>query len=224
MKSPVVKLSNQRGFTLVELMVATAITGILLIVIMSFMTNSIVQISRDSARSDLLRDAQIGLDVITHDIRLSSNSYAAASLLDENAPGGYEVWESSSTTLVLGTAALNTDDDIIFADELHYTSLKNNNVYFVNDRTLYKRTLAAADAANTETTTCPASLASETCPTDTILTRNVNRFALRYYDGNSDEVDPDDARSVEVTLELATTRYGQPIEAMYTTRTVFRNQ
>lgn len=215
---------NQKGFTLVELVAATAITGILIIVIMSFLINSLVQISVDTARADLLRNAQISLDTITRDLRASSNAYDTSSIPDDHAPGETENWESTTDTLVIATAALDSDKNILFADELHYTSFKNNNVYFVENGTLYKRTLAANVPENAATTTCPIDQANEDCPSDIVLTRDVKQFTLHYYDGNGDEVAPSAARSVGVTLELAATKYGRDITAEYTTRTVFRNQ
>ena len=215
---------NQKGFTLVELVAATAITGILIIVIMGFLVNSLVQISVDTARADLLRSAQISLDTITRDLRTSSNAYDTASIPDEHAPDESENWESTADTLVIATAALDSDKNILFADGLHYTSFKNNNIYFVENGILYKRTLAANAPENAAVTTCPAAQANEDCPSDIVLARDIERFTLRYYDGNGDEVEPSAARSVGVTLELAATKYGRDITAEYTTRTVFRNQ
>ena len=215
---------NQNGFTLVELVAATAITGILIIVIMGFLVNSLVQISVDTARADLLRNAQISLDVITRDLRASSNAYDTASIADEYASGETENWESTANTLVIATAAIDADKNILFADELHYTSFKNNNIYFVEHGVLYKRTLAANVPENAAATTCPSNSANDDCPADIVLARDVESLTFRYYDGNGDEVDPSAARSVEVTLELAATKYGKDITAEYTTRTVFRNQ
>ncbi len=218
------KKLGQQGFTLVELMVATAITGILILVIMGFLTNSLVRISIDSARADILRNAQISLDTVTQDIRISSNAYGTSSLLDEHAPGGDDTWESSTTVLVLATAAQDSSNNILFADELHYTSHKNNTIYFVRDRVLYKRVLAVDVPNNAARTTCPEDQATDTCSADSVLARDVNNFTLRYFDGNGSEVEPSNARSVEVSLDLAAHKYGQPVEASYKTRTVFRNQ
>jgi prepilin-type N-terminal cleavage/methylation domain-containing protein len=214
--------ATQNGFTLVELAVATAITGILIIVVMSFTINSFAQISRDSARSDLLREAQISLDAVTQDIRLSSNSYDASSILDENAPGGSDEWTGGANVLILATAAQDRNRNIIFADPLNYTSEKNNRIYFVNDGTLYRRTLAADVANNAVQTSCPEG--QNGCPRDSKLAENVRNFSVKYYDGNSQEVSPNEARSVEVTLELQVRKYGQNIAAKYSTRTVFRNE
>lgn len=215
---------RQDGFTLVELSVATAVTGILIIVIMGFAINSFTQISIDSARSDLLRQAQISLDSVTQDVRLSSNAYDTSSLLDDNAPGNGDTWTGNGNTLVLATAALDNNRNIIFADPLNYTSEKNNRIYFVNGGTLYRRTLAAANANNAASTSCPATQASNGCPRDSELANNVRSLRLRYFDGNNAQVTPNNARSVEATLELRVRKYGKTINAEYTTRTVFRNE
>lgn len=212
----------QGGFTLVELAVATAITGILTIVIMGFMVNSFVQISIDSARSDLLREAQISLDNVTQDIRLSSNAYETSSILDENAPGGDEEWNAGSNVLILATAAQDKNRNILFADPLSYTSEKNNRIYFVSENTLYRRTLAADVENNAVQTSCPKSQSG--CPVDSLLAQNVSEFSVKYFDGNDTEVQPNQARSVEVTLKLRAKKYSKEITADYTTRTVFRNE
>lgn len=214
----------QHGFTLVELSVATAVTGILIIIIMGFAVNSFAQISIDGARSDLLREAQISLDSVTQDIRLSSNAYELSSILDDNAAGGGDTWTGSANTLILAVAAQDQNRDIIFADPLSYTSEKNNRVYFVSDDTLYRRTLAADVEDNAVSTSCPADQSDDDCPPDSKLASNVKRFVVRYFDGNNATVAPNQARSVEATLELETVKYGKTINAEYSTRTVFRNE
>lgn len=214
--------TTQSGFTLVELAVATAVTGILILVVMSFTISSFVQISRDSARADLLREAQISLDSVTQDIRLSSNAYENSSIMDENAPGDSEEWTGGSNVLILATAAQDRNRNIIFADPLSYTSEKNNRIYFVSNGTLYRRTLAADVPNNAVQTSCPAG--QNGCPQDSKLAENVRDFSVKYFDGNNQEVAPNEARSVEVTLELHARKYGQDITATYSTRTVFRNE
>lgn len=216
------KRLGEHGFTLVELSVATAVTGILIVVIMGFAINSFAQISIDSARSDLLREAQISLDTVTQDVRLSSNAYEVSSLLDDNAPEGGDTWEGGANVLVLATAAQDRDRNIIFADPLSYTSEKNNRIYFVNNGTLYRRTLAAEVEDNAVSTSCPSNQSG--CPRDSKLADNVKSFTIRYFDGNNNEVSPNDARSIEATLELEVRKFSQTLHAEYTTRTVFRNE
>jgi len=215
---------TQDGFTLVELAVATAITGILIIVVMSFTIDSFAQISKDSARSDLLREAQITLDNISEDARLSSNAYASSSLLDTNAPGAGNTWTGGNNVLILATAAQDRSKNILFADPLHYTSYKNNRIYFVNNGTLYRRTLAANVANNAIQTSCPVGQNHPGCPDDSTMASDVTNFSVKYFDGNNQQVNPNNARSVEITLELGKVKYGENIYAQYSTRTVFRNE
>lgn len=216
--------NNQSGFTLVELAVATAVTGILILVIMGFTINSFAQISVTEARGDLIREAQFSLDTLTEDARLSSNSFEETALLDPNAPNSDDKWAGDESTLILATAAQDKDRKILFADPLQYSSHKNNKVYFVNNGTLYRRTIATDVPNNALKTTCPKQQISANCPGDSMLANNVSSFIVKYYDNSGEEVSPAQARSIEVTLKLEKRKYSQDIKAEYKTRTVFRNE
>jgi prepilin-type N-terminal cleavage/methylation domain-containing protein len=217
---------DQHGYTLVEVMVATVITGLLIVLIMSFMVNTIVTHTVDSARADLLREAQLTLDNIGREIRLSANADEANRWEDANAPDAPSdlySWASDEDTLILATAAIDSSKNILFSDALHYVSNKNNNIYFVSNGILYKRTLADPVVANVAETTCPPS-SSDTCPDDRALVDTVLDFTVHYYNNENEEVDPADARSIELSLELQKERYGRTINAEFSTRTVFRNE
>lgn len=219
-------MKNSRGFTLVETIIALSVTSVLIFLIINFMTNSIVQYAITEARSTLLNEAQSGLEVIGDDIRLSGNADANNRWQDANAPGAPDnllSWASASSTLVLATAVENADGDVIFADPAQYISEKNNNIYFVQDRKLYKRTIASDVEGNTVRTTCPASQATATCPADRQLLENVETFTVRYYNAQNNEVTPTDARSIELYVKLQDTKYKQVVSTEYTTRMVFRN-
>ncbi|HTE22158.1 MAG TPA: prepilin-type N-terminal cleavage/methylation domain-containing protein [Candidatus Limnocylindria bacterium] len=216
----------QQGYSLLEVMVATVITGMLVVLIMNFMITTVVNHTIDSARADLLREAQLTLDNIGREIRLSANADEQNRWEDANAPGAPAnelSWESDVDTLVLATAAINSSKDILFSDPLHYVSNKNNNIYFVSNGVLYKRILADPVANNVAETTCPPSTA-DSCQDDRALVDTVLDFTVRYYNNESVEVDPADARSVELTLQLQKERYGRTIDAEFSTRTVFRNE
>lgn len=217
---------HSHGFTLVEVMASTAITGILIVVIMGFITNSLVSTTIDSTRGDMLREAEEAMDVITRDIRLSASAEDNNRWQDTyapNAPTDLYSWQSDADTLILATAALDTNRNVLFEDALHYITYKNNNIYFVSGGKLYKRTLAATIASNAAKTSCPAAHATSTCPADSVLATNIASFQVHYISGDGAEVDPTDARSIELDINLQATKYNKSISASYKTRTVFRN-
>ncbi len=220
--------SHQGGYTLMELMVATTIMSIMMVSVMTFMVNSIATNSLRFARADLLREAQLAVDVIVKDIRLSANVEGNNSITDANSPNAVSTgglgWESDSNTLVLATAAQDTSDDIIFADAAHYITEKDNIIYYISSGTLYKRTLSSGVANNASTTSCPPADATAACPADRLNVKNVLSLAFHYYDATDAEVAPSLARSVEVDLTLRAIKFGRPVEVSYSTRTVFRNE
>ena len=218
--------ARSRGFTLVEVIIALSVTGFLILIIMNFMADNLVTSTVQSARADLLHEAQQALDRSTSDIRLSASADDANRWPDDHAPSApadkYS-WHSSSSVLILATAVQDSDRNILFEDANKYITYKNNLIYFVQNGTLYRRTLAAPIAGNSARQTCPASAATAACPADKALLHDVTAFTVRYRDGQDDEVTPSDARSIELSVTLQTKKYGHVVKADYTTRTVFRN-
>lgn len=217
---------KERGFTLIETMIALSVTALLVGIIITFMTNSIVQYAKTGARSSLLNEAQVGLDIIGNDIRLSGNADLNNRIPDEHAPSAPTnrfSWLSDQDTLILATAAEDSNEKIIFADPALYISQKNNNVYYLSGGSLYKRTLAASVTGNAAKTTCPPSSATANCPADKELLKNVQTFNVKYYNDQNQEVTPSNARSIELYVKLQKTEYKQPISVEYSTRMVFRN-
>jgi hypothetical protein len=100
---------------------------------------------------------------------------------------------------------------------------KNNIVYFVSNKTLYKRTLAANANGNRATTSCPAATATQACPADKELLNNVTAFTVTYLDGDNQAVTPTNARAIELRITASRVLYKQTQSASYTTRMVFRN-
>jgi prepilin-type N-terminal cleavage/methylation domain-containing protein len=217
---------NQKGFTLLELMVATMVTSMLIILIMTFLVNTVAKNATETARADLLREAQLTLDNIGREIRMSANADEQNRWEDENAPNAptdLYSWESDADTLILATAATDSGNNVLFSDPLHYVTNKNNNVYFIQDGTLYKRTLADPVTGNATETSCPAG-PSDSCPDDRELVHNVTNFSIRYFDNQDNEVLPAQARSIELSLAMGIVKYGENINVDFSTRTVFRNE
>src|SRR5690606_38574621 len=128
------------GFTLIELLVAIGVTSIVLIGMTAFLVNTMVGNSVREARADLLREAQLALDVMVKDIRLSANVDDNNRIIDTNSPNAASTsglgWESNAGTLVLATAVEDTDRNIVFQDATHYITEKNNIIYYVQNDTL----------------------------------------------------------------------------------------
>lgn len=217
---------RQNGFTMVEVLVTVSVTTVVLLVIGSFMMRSIQTTSLETANATILHEVQLTLDAVATDVRLSANADQNNRNPDTNSPGGSGNqfgWTSSSTVLVLATAATTSNHTIIFSDPVNYVTTKNNIVYFVSNKTLYKRIIAASASGNSAKTTCPSAQATDACPADKELLHNVTAFSVRYVDGSNNTVTPTNARSVEISLTAARTQYKQTQSASYTTRMVFRN-
>lgn len=223
MKLLKLRVLSRKGFTLVEALIGIIMTVILLMIIMNFMANYFRQHAINTTQANLLADSQQTLDVIGEDIRLSASADQQNRWPDENAPNLSDQysWQSTANTLVLATAAEDEAGNIIFADASQYISEKNNNIYFVRDGRLYKRTLASAAAGNRAVTTCP--VAAEDCPADRLLAEHVQEFSIQYLSATEEEVVPTEARAVALHLVLSKRQFGQNINAEYTTRMVFRN-
>ncbi len=219
---------QQAGFTIIEMLVATVVASLLMIGIMTFLTTTLVNNSVRSIRADLYREAQLTLDVLTKDIRLSAAADEQNRWEDEFSPNAASTaglgWESDADTLVLATAAEDGSGDILFQDATHYITHKDNNIYYLQNGSLYKRILPADVPDNSANRTCPAASASASCPADRELVKNVSNFDIHYYNSMDEEVGPAEARSEEVSLTLQKTKYNRTVTAEYTTRTVFRNE
>ena len=219
------KLNSQSGFTIVELVAAMAVLTIVSAGVVSFTVTKTIQTARDSTRADLLNDAQIGLDHMANDIRLSSKADDANRWADVNGPtsGNSYSWQSTSSSLILATSAQDSHGNILFDDQADYITTKNNFIYFLKGGTLYKRILAATKTGNSAVTTCPVAIATGSCPADKTVLTNVSSLTVQYYDTLNQQVDPANARSIQLNVQLKQTSFGQQITANYSTRMVFRN-
>lgn len=214
---------NNKGYTLVEVLITLTVIGVLLGIVGNFAVNALTQTTVESVRASQLGQTQIAMDKAINDIRLSAGADIVNRWSDPNNTNGSFSWRSNANTLLLSTVVMDSSDNVIFADASKYISEKNSVIYFVKDKTLYKRTLASTVAGNTAKTTCPAAAASSSCPADSVMLNDVSSFTLKYLDNNNTEVTPTDARSVELSVQTATKRFGQDIKSGYTTRAVFRN-
>jgi len=221
------KKLDVNGVTIIELLVTCTIVAILSIVVVNFLGDWVAQNAVSTTRTSLLSDAQTALDTITDTVRLSSSADQNNRWQDQYAPGAPSnqlSWQSDADTLVLATAVVDTSNNIVFSDPANYTSQKNNTIYYVQNGSLYQRILAAPVANNKSKTTCPVASATTTCRADRTLAKNVQSFAVKYYNNLNQEVIPTNARSIGISLTLQKTAYKQSVSQTYSTRMVFRNE
>lgn len=215
---------NNLGVSLVELILTLSIVSILAIVVMNFMVGWLQQYAISQTRAALLTSAQNAIDEMGDVIRLSSAADQNNRWPDVNAPVSQFGWASDSSTLVLASAVEDTSGTVIFSDPSNYTSQKNNQIYFVEDGSLYRRVLAAPDVLDNKlTTSCPSANVTPACPADRRLAENVTNFTVKYFNAENQEVVPTDARSIELSLTLQKQKFSQLIQSVYKTRMVFRN-
>lgn len=218
---------GSRGFTIVEALVVLVVTTMLVLVITNFMLSNTQQSLLAGARDTALKETSQSLDLAANDVRLSANADEHNRWPDDNSPGGAGDqfgWQSNGSTLVLASAAQDQGGNVIFSDAKNYITQKNNLVYFVQDGTLYKRTIAAAVDGNDAQTSCPPTAAGDGCPADKELLHDVSAFSVTYLNGQNQVVPPTDARSVELGVTVTKKVFGQTQDINYKTRMVFRNE
>jgi prepilin-type N-terminal cleavage/methylation domain-containing protein len=215
---------SENGFTLIELLVTLVVISILSLTIANFIANWLQASTLARKRTELLANAETALDTVNKDIRLSGAADQTNRWPDNNSPNGRYGWHSDRDTLVLAKAAIDTNGNVIFSDPAKYISEKDDEVYYLDGSTLYRRTIAADDSNDRATTTCPPASASSSCPPDKTVANGVSNFAVTYYDADNNKVNPSDARSVELKITLNEKVNSKTVKASYNTRMVFRNE
>lgn len=217
---------KESGFTLVELVTSITLIGILTGLVVAFGVNGLANYNYSYNRSVLLDQAHLGLNSVNETILQSATADNNNRVQDTNGPGAPSNlfgWQSDADTLILATAAEDNGDNILFEDEAQYISYKDNVIYYLDGNALKRRVLAADVPNNSAVTTCPESAASASCPADKTIMDDVDSFTVRYYDSQNQEVTPENARSIELEINLSKEVQNRNIGATYTTRTVFRN-
>jgi prepilin-type N-terminal cleavage/methylation domain-containing protein len=217
-------MSVQRGFTLVELLITISLVGIISLVMADFVAGWLQTSSLAQSRTLLLSNAQDALDNISNDIRLSGSADLNNRWPDANAPGNQFGWQSNGSTLVLARIATTAQKDAIFSDPAQYITEKDNVVYYVSNKKLYRRIIAADDPNTAAVTTCPPASPTPSCPADSKIAEDVTAFSVSYYDADDQIVTPDSAQAIQLAITLSAVKGGEETTATYTTRMVFRNE
>ena len=213
--------NQQRGFTTAEIMAALIIGGIILVTFFVFSFTVLSNTVRNSNEAKLAVESQTILRSITEEIRTSSGVRSSNTVDDPDNPSG---WTTSNPDLVLiiSTPVINSTGDYV---PNHLTGMFHQNeiVYYADGNRLYKRILADDTAADNQmTTSCPE--ATNTCPQDILLSENFKTMNFVFYN-QDDELtnDPLTARSINITIHLERTGYGQTTKFDNTIRVTMRN-
>lgn len=212
------------GFSIVELNLSITIMAILLVSLLAIFANFFVIMTRTNTIVDMTVDSQGLLRTMVEELRYGAGVRQSATIADPNAPASG--WDTSNTDFVIVIAVPASDSDRNYIiDPSTGSPYMNEFVYFKSDKTLYKRILANPGATgNNLKTSCPASLASDSCPADRKLVGNVNTMVFTLYDqDNAVTTDPLLARSVKIDLGLQKDTFGTPLSYDNSVRITLRN-
>ena len=218
------KTKNQAGFTIVELLVAISLIATISVGLISVFTNYLAIITRNNVLVDMTATSQNLLRSTVEELRYGAGVRQTNTINDPNGPSGG--WNTTNTNFVIIIAVPAVDaSGAYIIDTTTGQPYNNELVYFKQDLTLYKRTLAHGSAAgNKLITSCPSATASSTCPPDRKLAENVKDMEFILYDqDNALTSDTLLARSVKIDLRLERDTFGDPLSLDNSIRVTLRN-
>lgn len=215
---------NQAGTTILELLVVTAVAGLLVVSSVTVMLFFYGDVLRGNLQSRLAVESQNVLRAVVEDLRISSSIRANNSIADANAPGGSWTTSNSNLILIISTPAVDSSNGFII-DSLSGYPYQNEIVYFASGDTLFKRVLANPSASgNRFKTTCPAALASSACPGDVVMSDNFETMDFKFYNqDNNLTTDLTLARSIEMSIDMQRQSFGKEIVFNNNIRITLRN-
>jgi prepilin-type N-terminal cleavage/methylation domain-containing protein len=216
-------MKQQRGFTIVELLVAVSVAGIASVLMISAFVFLYGGLVVEQTRAAMVLESQLYLRRMVEDIRLANEVRQTNQIADANGPSSGWVTSDPANILIVTQPAVDSTNTFVY-DNLTGYPFQNEVVYFGNDSTMYRRTLSNPLAAdNKANTTCP--IGTIGCPADVELSRNLDNMQFEFYDsGDQVTAVPAQARSVELTVNLKKRMYGRDVTVSNTTRVTLRNE
>lgn len=224
MSANIKHLASQGGFTLVEVLVSISLASILAVGLFSIITTYFVAITRNNLLIDMTVDSQNLLRATVEELRYGAGVRQSNSISDANAPVGGWNTSNANFVIIIAVPAVDSSRNYI-TDPLTGSPYNNELVYFKSGTTLYKRSLAhPAATGNTLQTSCPAGLATPSCPADKKLIEAVDDMVFTLYD-QDDAVTTDAllARSVKIVLSMERETFGTPLTLENNIRVTLRN-
>lgn len=221
------RLTNQSGFTLVEMLVVVPITLIVCVVLLSVLVSKNGELYERNARVSLRMEGLNLLDKLQDELTFSNrfNAGLISDLDDPNEPpGGWDYDSTPSNTLIISLPGIDKPRSDPSRQFVYYDSGPNNGeiavnniVYYVDDGQLYRRVVAPdpdiVSPANFFKQTCPPGDATPNCQDDLQMSTNVTSLQILYYDENNVAIqnNPGQADKIKVTLALSDTANGNVI-------------
>lgn len=216
--------NNQSGFTIAELTVSITAGSIVALVVLSISLFFFADVMRSSAQTQLQAEAQTALNRVVEDMRTGSAILVSNTIPDANEPSGGWTTSNADLVLIVSTPSVDTSGNFVFdSDTGNY--FQDEFIYFTDGDTLYKRILANANATdNSASTTCPAAVATASCPEDRKLTENFDDMTFVFYDqDNVVTADPTLTRSAEINITMYKQVFGRDVTAENNVRMSLRN-
>lgn len=229
-------LRRQDGFSLLELLVAAAVIGILAVVVADFYTSRLIDYARTDTGILLQTNTKQALEGMQKDIRSARAVQANNKWDDPNGPGGNPTgWTASNgspSTLILGVPVTDTAGGLVYVDSAHTALETNDVIYYVDSasKTLYRRVIVnpvcnGGSVTCSQRTTCPPSAATPSCPPDGKVIEDVANMQVAYFDTNNAATSViSNIYSVDVTLTESRVKFGRTFTSTLTSRVTLRNK
>jgi prepilin-type N-terminal cleavage/methylation domain-containing protein len=213
---------KQNGFTLIELIIVSALIGVIAVVISQFYSNRLTDYAREFTTTELESNTKQALETMQLDIKSAQYVEANNNLSDAYNTGG---WTTGISVLVLQVPALDSSGNPIWIDGYHTSLWSNEIVYFVSGNVLYRRLLANSNApGDTAVSTCPAGTGGG-CPVDGKVIENVASMQLQYFDDNNATTTlPNLVHTIGVTLTQSQSTFGNTYTSTLTSSATLRNR
>ncbi len=218
-----ISVKQSKGFTIVELLLAVAISSIIVTVLLSLTLTYFSSAVRSQTTAQLQIESHYVLRSIIEDIRLADGIASTSAITDSSKPSG---WTTSSTgnVIVIESPTVDSSHNVIY-DPLTGYPYKNELIYYMTGNQLYKRTLKnTAASGNIAVTSCPPASSSSSCPADKHYTDYITDLSYTYYDtDDAVTTDPTLARSVKVGVTMARKSFGKTVTYNDSIQATLRN-
>lgn len=216
---------DQKGFTLVEVMLAVALMGLLAVTFLALVTNYYALITRNNEQVEMTVASQNVLRSTVENLRYGDGVRQTNAISDPNAPAGGWNTNNSAFVIIIPVPALNASRNYII-DPSTGNPYMNELVYYKYGSTLMERKLANPSASgNMFATTCPPALATTNCPSDPVLADYVNSMLFTLYDQNASQTTQTTAaRSVNISLSMHRNAPGKAVDITNSIRVTLRNR